>query len=372
MNIINNDELDLKKLIHKNSFKKILVITGKNSFNKSGISRIINFKDSKKIFKFYFKNSYLPEINELKKIIKFLDQFKPNLIIAIGGGAVLDLAKIANVADIDALNNLEKNLSNYIVPGKKQNYPLVAIPTTAGSGAEVTSNAVIYIRNIKYSVESNLLLPNYFFLISKLVLGNPKKLKAASGFDAIAQSLESLISVKSNKASVYYAKKSLILSSKNYLNFVKKPNIANSEKMILAANLAGKAINISKTTAPHAVSYPFTSIYGISHGHAVSLTLEKFLYFNLINKKFSRSSFELDKRYKIIFDIFSVKNINELCKKIKFIKMNAGLEDNYKKLGIDIDNGIDKILNEVNLLRLKNNPIDLTKKNLKDLLLQNK
>ena len=53
--------------------------------------------------------------------------------------------------------------------------------------------------------------------------------------------------------------------------------------MCFAANLAGKAINISRTTAPHAVSYPFTSLYNISHGHAVSLTLEKFLKFNFIN-----------------------------------------------------------------------------------------
>lgn len=371
MNTQNNSEKDLKKLINKKIFEKICVITGKNSFNKSGISKIINFNDSKKKFKFYFKYSYLPEINELKKIIKFLDKFKPDLIIAVGGGAVLDLAKIANIAKIDDLNILEKNLSNYIVPGNKKNYPLVAIPTTAGSGAEVTSNAVIYINNVKYSVESNLLLPNYFFLISKLVLGNPKKLKATSGFDAIAQSIESLISVKSNKTSVYYAKKSLILSSKNFLKFVKNPSSINSEKMILAANLAGKAINISKTTAPHAVSYPFTSMYGISHGHAVSLTLEKFLNFNLLNKKFSKSNFELDKRYQIIFDVFNVKNIKELCKKIKYIKVNSGLEDNLKKLGINLDNGIDKFLEEVNLLRLKNNPVELTKKNLKDLLLKN-
>ena len=87
--------------------------------------------------------------------------------------------------------------------------------------------------------------------------------------------------------------------------------------MLLASNLAGKAINISKTTAPHAVSYPFSSLFGLDHGHAVSLTLEKFLLFNFKNLKHSETSFDLYQRYKFIFEIFKVKNINELNDKIK-------------------------------------------------------
>ena len=67
--------------------------------------------------------------------------------------------------------------------------------------------------------------------------------------------------------------------------------------MCVAANLSGKAINISKTTAPHAVSYPFTSLYNVSHGHAVSLTLEKFLKFNFINYKKAKCNFDIKKRY---------------------------------------------------------------------------
>ena len=74
--------------------------------------------------------------------------------------------------------------------------------------------------------------------------------------------------------------------------------------MSLAANLSGKAINISRTTAPHAVSYPFTAHFGISHGHAVSLTIEKFLKFNYDKINYSNSNFDLNKRYENIFDTF--------------------------------------------------------------------
>ena len=73
--------------------------------------------------------------------------------------------------------------------------------------------------------------------------------------------------------------------------------------MCLAANLSGKAINISKTTAPHAVSYPFTSYFGVSHGHAVSLTLNKFLLFNYKNIHNCSQDFDLKKGFKILFSL---------------------------------------------------------------------
>ena len=67
---------------------------------------------------------------------------------------------------------------------------------------------------------------------------------------------------------------------KHFINYVQKPTVNNTLKMAIAANLSGRAISISKTTAPHALSYPFTAYYNISHGHAVSLTLNKCLNFN--------------------------------------------------------------------------------------------
>ena len=89
---------------------------------------------------------------------------------------------------------------------RKKLYPLIAIPTTAGAGAEVTSNSVIYINKVKYSVENVLLIPDYFFLFPNLIINNPFRIKSSAGFDAIAQGVESLISLKSNYKSVFYAK----------------------------------------------------------------------------------------------------------------------------------------------------------------------
>ena len=275
---------------------------------------------------------------------------------------------MANVIEIT--KNLDKKIVNYSYPIKKKLTELIAIPTTAGSGAEVTSNAVIYIDKIKYSLENKLIKPDYFFLIPKLVIKATKKIKSSAGFDAIAQAVESLISKKSTPQSINFAKKSLGISLKYYLDYLKKPNFENTSAMCLAANLSGKAISISKTTAPHAISYPFTSLYNISHGHAVSLTLEKFLKFNFINYKKANCNFDLNLRYKSIFNIFGVKGIIELENFFIEMKKKAKLEDNFKKLKINLDSNIDRIIDGINLFRLQNNPINLNKNDIKTILLK--
>ena len=358
---------NLLKFLDDKNFKKILIITGNNSYKKSGAEKLFQKIVVKNQINFYFKKSFLPNIHELKRIYLYYKKINPDLIIAIGGGAVLDYAKIVNI--LDDLTNIEKKIKKYSYPIKKKNCKLIAIPTTAGSGAEVTSNAVIYINNVKYSFEHKLLIPDYFFLIPEFVMKVPKKIKSSSGFDAIAQAMESIISLKSSNQSVLFATDSLKLSLKYFPNYLKSPTINNCKYMSIASNLAGKAINISKTTAPHAVSYPFSSIYNISHGHAVSLTFNKFLKFNFINEKSSISSFDLKKRYSIFFKIFKVKNINDLIFKIDLLKKDAKLENDYEKLGIDLDGNIDKFLNNINLLRLKNNPIQLNKNDIKKIIL---
>lgn len=362
----------LKQIINKEKYQKILIISGKNSYYKSKADKF--FKKilmNKKIF-FFFKRKMLPEYVELKKIINFSRISQPDLIIAIGGGAVIDYAKIANFAASKNITNLEKKIIYSKKISDKNYCDLIAIPTTSGSGAEVTSNAVIYINGKKYSVEHKFLKPKFFFLIPEFIISNPFNLRATSGFDAFAQSIESLLSLKSNKNSIEFAIKSLKIINQNYSIFLKTKKLNICNKMLIAANLSGKAINISKTTAPHAVSYPFSSIYGLSHGHAVSLNFEKFLKFNFMHRNELKKKFNLNRRFEIIFKIMKVKNINELCKKITKMKTKAKLIDDMKLLKINVGKNIQNILNKINLKRLKNNPIKLNNKILKKIILENK
>ena len=131
----------IKNFIFKNKINKILIISGQNSFYKTGADKLfLEILKNNKIF-LYLKKKNLPEYTELKKIIEIKEKFIPDLIIAIGGGCVMDLAKISSVF------KLEKNFKEKIINSdtSKDKIKVLAIPTTAGSGAEVTSNAVIYI-----------------------------------------------------------------------------------------------------------------------------------------------------------------------------------------------------------------------------------
>ena len=165
-----------------------------------------------------------------------------------------------------------------------------------------------------------------------------------------------------------FAEKSLKLSFNYFLDYLNKPNYENTSAMCLAANLSGEAISISKTTAPHAVSYPFTALYNISHGHAVSLTLNKFLKFNYKNLASAKCDFDLNERFKILFDITKVSNFEALDQHLTKLKDNAKLENNFEKLGIDINKNYSKIISSVNPKRLANNPVDLNLEDLKKII----
>ena len=360
---------ELISFLEENKSKKMFILSGKKSYYESGIEPILKNLLNNNTNKFYFKTSPYPEFNELIKIISEIIKFAPDLIISIGGGSVIDYTKIANTLyNNSELDNKIKNDSYFV---QKKFAKLCVIPTTAGSGAEVTSNAVIYINKVKYSVESNNLIPDFFFLIPEIVSKAPGKIKSSAGFDTISQAIESIISKKSNDKSVDFARRSLEISLNYFIDFLVKPNLENSSAMCFSSNLSGKAICISKTTAPHAISYPFTSLFGISHGHAVSLTLGDFLKFNYNNISNADCNFDLKKRFDLLFRLTNSKNITDMIAFIDNLKLKSGLESNFKNLGIDIENDYSKIISGVNTKRLQNNPVKLRESDIRNILLKN-
>ena len=199
-----------KAFLFRNKKKKFFIISGVNSYFKSNFKKIFQRELAQIDKVIYFKKKYLPEIDELKDIMTCIKKSNPDLIIAVGGGCALDYAKIASVSIF--LDNFSiKNFDNNKI---KKKIPLIAIPTTAGSGSEVTEGAVIYENKIKYSLEDPTIVPNDYFLIPELVLGNTRKIKANSGFDALSQSIESILSNKSNTKSIRNAQKALKLIKK--------------------------------------------------------------------------------------------------------------------------------------------------------------
>jgi alcohol dehydrogenase class IV len=357
MNFILNNK-SYKNNYFFSKYKRVFIITGKNSFYKSKLNKVILdiFKE-KQIF-IFFKKKKIPELLELKKIILNINKFKPDLVLGIGGGSVIDYSKLSNVLVQE--KNIEYCIKHNIV-SKKKRCDLVILPTTAGSGAESTNFSVIYIKNNKFSLESKIMKPNKVFFYPKALLKLPQSIRASSGFDAIAQSVESIFSLKSNTKSIYYARKSLKILFSNYLNFALKPNLKNSKNMLVGSNLSGKAINISKTNAPHAVSYPFTSLFGINHGHAVSLNFLKFMKLYYLKRFDSISEFSINDRFLILFKLLKVSNFFEFNKFFIILLKKVKLEQDLKKLGIQTSQ-YKKIISHINDDRLKNSPIYINKK----------
>jgi alcohol dehydrogenase class IV len=269
---------------------------------------------------------------------------------------------------IDSNTDLKEFIkSNQIFPAKK--IPLIAIPTTAGSGSESTHFAVVYINGCKYSVSHVSIRPNYVLLVSSLTYKCPPYLTACSGSDALCQAIESYWSVQSTEESRSYAKEAILLLWK-YLPQAVENDLDARRNVMLAANLAGRAINISFTTAPHACSYGLTAYAGIPHGHAVSLTLPYFFDLNMNvsadNCIDLRGAVFVRERMNELLFFLNCKTENVKEKLSSFFELLFGNKNEEAIAGITDDLRIQLALS-VNLQRLQNNPVKISKEDIENI-----
>jgi len=357
-------------ILDKFSPQKIFLVTGKKSYISSGAEKILSefIKEYEHIRFFDFEIN--PKIKDIKKGINLFNREKCNCVIGIGGGSVMDMAK-----SISLLATQKGDLEEFVkgkFPLKKREILSIIIPTTAGTGSESTHFSVIYINKTKYSLAHNSLLPDFVILDPVFTENLPPYITACTSMDALCQAIESFWSTNSTEDSRVYSKQAIELIMPNIIKNVNNPDRASREKMLIASNLAGKAINIAKTTAAHSVSYPITSYFNIPHGHAVALTLPYFAEFNndisLENLQDSRGVKFVKDRMSELFTILKVKTADKARDKLLSIMKDISLETRLSKLGINRNN-IDIIIkNGFNLQRMKSNPRIITKRDLRYLL----
>lgn len=246
--------------------RRLFIVHGHSSYVSCGASNVINDLCAATgialcEFDEFTQN---PKRSDVDKGVKALEGFHPDLMMAIGGGSVMDMAKLIRYFS-------------------GQDVRLVAIPTTAGTGAESTQFAVCYIDGIKHSISDASILPDEAILFTKFTYGNGPYLTACTGFDALAQAIEAYWNIHATAESDDYALKAISL----IYNILPKGDFTRKdrENLLLGANYAGRAINITRTTAPHALSYTLTSKYGYPHGHAVALTFPFFVRYYMDGKR---------------------------------------------------------------------------------------
>ena len=345
---INKGLSGLTNIIADLQIKKILVVVGHHAY--PGIKTLIEPYIRGLSVEFFDVPNSNPKtiISGCEK----LRQLKSDMVIAIGGGRIIDVAKLISTSALTTDNYESVIKGNETISGKLA--PLLVMPTTAGTGSEATSFSVVYLEEKKYSVISEDLLPDYVIADALLVQKMPDYLKACAVFDAFSQAVESFWAVNATSSSKINAKKAIELISHNIRNYM--GNDGKTTKYIVqAAHLSGMAINESKTTLPHALSYFLTKKYGIPHGHAVALTLG---FVGKIN-----AASDNDKLKKVMEQIagtlqIDVMNFNAYWCDLMEI---SGLEVSLSKLGVKkID--LELMVDSVNVERLKNHPISIDKK----------
>tara|TARA_B100001559_G_C16454050_1_gene600747 strand:- start:252 stop:1331 length:1080 start_codon:yes stop_codon:yes gene_type:complete len=345
----NNLISNVKTIIKDKNFKNSLIFTSPGNVKREGSELIINILKQFNIpHKIFLVDGY-PSPNSIYKAIQERNLSKIDLIISVGGGSVMDTAKIASACSAVEVNN--SGIDNLISTNKIFH---IAIPTTAGSGAESTKFATIWSKetNEKLSYENEKIIPEIVLLSPELTMTLPKNITLATSLDALCHCIDSLLNRYKNDESIDHGLQSIKLINKALPLLLNNLGNRGLRKDILkASNLAGKAINISKTSLNHAISYPITNLYNLEHGYACAFSVMSTIkmYENEITKLSYGS------------------NLFESANLISTLKLEDNIRNKIKNLDVN------KVLNLlVSNNRLSNFLFDIKNSDIKKILIDSK
>ena len=275
-------------------------------------------------------------------------------ILAIGGGSAMDVAKCVKLYSwMDPEKNyLEQEPADTAVP-------LIAVPTTAGTGSESTRFAVVYYRGVKQSVSHPSIRPDCAVLEPAVLEGLPDYQRKCTMLDALCQGIESWWSVNSTAESVVYSRRAIRGIITNWEGYILRHEAEAAEKIMLAANYAGRAINITQTTAPHAMSYKLTSLYKLPHGHAAALCLPAVWEHMLGHMEDCIDSRGPEHLKKVFRDIAGALECESPAEAAAQLRELLGTLDMRGPVSENREQDIEMLTRSVNPLRLKNNPVVL-------------
>lgn len=353
---------ELPRVVSDLGLSRLLLVTGKSSFTASGAADVLPALGEVATIQQWSDFSPNPSVEDVISGVAQAQSFKPDGIIAIGGGSALDMAKLLSVfVDMDP-DEIRAAIRTNTVTGRTPS--LILVPTTSGSGSEATHFAVVYIDKEKYSVAHQSLLPDFVILDPSLTESASAYQKATSVIDALAQAVESRWARGATHASQSFADAALVELSSSAAPFVG----GDSSASVLAARgsyLAGRAIDVSKTTGAHAMAYGLTSRHGVSHGHAVATTLGAFARVHAAEA--ARDGGDLARNLDSIAGLIGADGAHQVGDRLDEIARQLGLELKLEALGVPRSD-LAVMAGEVNRERLANNPVALTESELLELL----
>lgn len=276
-----------------------------------------------------------------------------DILISVGGGSSIDTAKC-----IKLFLALDRSKNFLEQEWKFSQVKHISIPTTCGTGSESTRFSVIYFNGEKQSIAHDSIIPEYAILVPELLQTIPEYHLKSSMMDTLCQAIESMWSINSTSKSQEFSIRAMKLALGNIAGAIKRSPTALGS-MLLASHLAGKAINITQTTAPHAMSYKITSLYHIAHGHAVAVCIPhvwEYMSHNTELCKDPRGRAHLEFVFDQINEAFGCESTQESIQ--VFLDLYYRI-CGFEKLMLRAKSDLDIFVTSVNAVRLKNNPVPL-------------
>ena len=276
-----------------------------------------------------------PSTDTVNKATKIFLESGADFIIAFGGGSPLDTAKAVAV-----LGTYGGDITDYEGVGKVPGevVPMIAIPTTAGTGSEVTSFSVItdHSRNYKLTVGSEYLIPGVAILDPELITSVPENVAASCGVDAFVHALEAYLSLAASPFSDMMALRAMELIGKNLIAYIQnRTDREASEAMLMGSLFAGISFSHARLGNVHAMSHPVSAFFDVAHGLANAILLPTVVEFNE------------DTNPEKYYDIYRCISKNPMPKEcftphmlvdeIRVLNSKIGIPDNLKSVGVTED-----------------------------------
>lgn len=366
-NIFFNGEVEFQEDILKQvSGENILLLMTESSLKRLSLEKWIKLLKSNTELTWISEVPANPTYKDIHRVLKQCGGKSFDGVIALGGGSVIDLAKSfvglsyfmenGSFSEIDVLDSIKTK--KYLK--ESMSIPIYAIPTTAGTGSEVTRWATVWdLDNIaKYSVDSEQLYPKKAYIVPEYTISMPKRLTLSTGLDAICQAVEAYWAKATNPVVRELSKASIKLLVE-YLPKVLDDgtNLEYREKVALGSLFSGLAFSNTRTTACHSISYPLTMKFGIEHGLACIITLPEVMKINMP---------EIIEKEEL-FKALGVESPEELQNWLDRVSERI-VDLRLRSFGIkekDIDGLVDL---SFTLGRMDNNPVNINKEDVKHIL----
>ena len=303
----------------------VFLVTGRHSLRARGVLEGVVDSIGPARVTLYDQATPFPSPDLVDSALAACRAASAEVVVAIGGGSAIDLAKSAAI--LVSHDGTSREYASGQKSLNREGLPLIAVPTTSGSSSEVTSGAALWDMEAKRSMglSSPLMFPTVAIVDPQLAISMPKTLAAATGMDAFTSAFESYWSLEAEPISDAIDLEVIRLFAANLERSCIQGDLESRSHCAMAATMSGIAYSNSHPNVCHAVGSPLTIFWGVAHGQAVGITLSYFLRWNAP---------AIPRKLPALWDALGVRDLDGATRRITQIMERCGLETRLHGLGI--------------------------------------